>query len=77
MAAYLLPGFPVRSPRGGGSLPAPLFALRPGLSQEDVMRTKEKTKETVTEGKTKGKTRDSSSLLLCQCHERRRGQEQW
>jgi len=51
MAAYLLPGFPVRSLHGGGSLQAPLFALRPGLSQEDVMRTKEKTKETVTEGK--------------------------
>jgi len=51
MAAYLLPGFPVRSLRGGGSLQAPLFALRPGLSQEDVMSTKEKTKETVTEGK--------------------------
>ena len=32
MAAYILHGFPVRSPRGGGSLQAPLFALRPGLS---------------------------------------------
>ena len=31
---------PVRCPRSGGTLLAP-FALRPGLSRESVMRTKE------------------------------------
>ena len=37
--------FPVRCPRSGGSLQAPPFALRPGLSRERVVRTKEITKE--------------------------------
>jgi len=41
--------FPVRCPRGGGTLQAPL-ALRPGLSQ-DVMRTKEITKEKKPSGR--------------------------
>jgi len=35
---------PIRSPRSGGTLLAPL-ALRPGLFQEEKMRTKEITKE--------------------------------
>jgi len=44
MAAYILPSFSVRSPRGGGSLPAALLP-RPGMSQERITRTKEITKE--------------------------------
>jgi len=49
---HTLPKFPsaVRARRLVASSP---FALRPGLSQEDMMRTKEMTKEKVTKGKTK------------------------
>ena len=40
MAAYILSGFPVRSPCGGGSLQAPLCPP-PGLSPEKVDAPKE------------------------------------
>ena len=72
MAAYILPGFPVRSPRSGGSLQAPLFALRPGLSQERVDAPKE-----IDKGKKKQRKAHPVPLLLaCRCHEGGRGQEQ-
>jgi len=44
MAAYILPGFPVRSPHSGARCKLP-FALRPGLSQEENLCTKAITKE--------------------------------
>jgi len=53
--------FPVRCPRSGGALQAPLFALRPGLSRERVVRTKEITKE-----------RDKREERACRTKEKRR-----
>jgi len=56
-------------------------ALRPGLSQEDVVRTKEITKERRTSVKDKGKNEGKNTAQRlnrsCGRHEVGRGQEQW
>jgi len=60
----------------------PHFALRPGLSQEDVIRTKEITKENKPSGR-EGQTKETKEsavfplILSCRRHEVRRGQDQW
>ena len=52
------------------------FALRPGLSKEDIRQTKETTKEKTKRDKQR-KSASSSLLIFRGPHEVRRGQEQW
>jgi len=57
--------FPVCFPHNGGSLQAPLFALRPSLSQEDVMGTKETYKRKESERETQRKDVRKAPPLNC------------
>jgi len=65
MAAYIFDRFPaaVRAMAVRCKLS---FAIRPGLSQEDIRRTKEIANET-----------QKFSLLFRGCHKGGRGEEQW
>ena len=62
LACNLYSPFPVRCPRSGGLLQVPLFALRPGLSQEDVMRTKETYKRKESERERQRKRRKKCAI---------------